>query len=72
MQRVYEENEWGKVSKRIITPIMLTEVQQAQINMPAPLQLVMPVFGSEPQFEPEPAWTGPRFSPKFKEFLNRT
>ena len=32
MQRVYEENEWGKVSKRIITPC-LNRVQ----SLPSPV-----------------------------------
>ena len=31
------------------------------------IYLVMPMFGSEPWFEPEPAWTRPRFGPRFKE-----
>ena len=26
MQRVYEENEWGKVSKRIVTVIRLAKI----------------------------------------------
>jgi hypothetical protein len=30
--------------------------------------VVMPWFGSEPRFDPEPAWTRPRFGPRFKEF----
>ena len=29
--------------------------------------LVMPMFGSEPRFEPEPTRTGPRFGSEFKE-----
>ena len=30
MQRVYKENEWGKVSKRIITPLALKKKFGAQ------------------------------------------
>ena len=31
--------------------------------------VVMPMFGSEPWFKPEPTRTGPRFGPKFKEII---
>jgi len=34
-----------------------------------PWELVMPMFSSEPWFEPEPTRTGPRFGPRFKEFI---
>ena len=27
------------------------------------------MFGSEPRFEPEPTWTGPRFGPRFNEII---
>jgi len=30
--------------------------------------LVMPQFGSEPRFEPEPAELNSKFSPKFRDF----
>ena len=33
------------------------------------VKLVIPMFGSEPQFEPEPTRTGPRFRSGFKEII---
>ena len=38
MQRVYEENEWGKVSKRIVTVRMMLEL----------MVLIMPWFKMTP------------------------
>ena len=32
-------------------------------------KIVMPMFSSEPQFEPEPTRTGPRFGPRFKDII---
>ena len=36
------------------------------------VNVVMPMFGSEPRFEPEPSWTGPGFGSRFNKLLNRT
>ena len=30
MQRVYEENEWGKVSKRIVSPVFVSRLLLSQ------------------------------------------